>query len=150
MIFTGYHSDEKKNILKALVKVQSELQNLTKDTKAFKYKYVKLDKLVDAIKEPLNKNGIFFTQMPLGSNGEIGVRTTLYHTSGEWIATQILSPIAELSGQNMYQSQGSAITYFRRYSLASMLGLCDVDDIDAQGTAKAYKAKTVKSEDLDF
>ena len=36
MIFTDYHSDEKKNILKALVKVQSELQNLTKDTKAFK------------------------------------------------------------------------------------------------------------------
>jgi hypothetical protein len=149
-MWTNFHSDEKKNILKALVKVQSELQNLTKDTKAFKYKYVKLDKLVDAIKEPLNKNDIFFTQMPLGEGNEVGIRTTLYHTSGEWISTQILSPIAELSGQNMYQSQGSAITYLRRYSLASMLGLCDVDDTDAQGTAKAYKAKTVKSEDLDF
>lgn len=148
MMWTTYESEEKTNIVKALVKVQSELENLTKDTQAFKYKYVKLDKLVDAVKEPLNKNGIFFSQMPLGDNNQIGVRTTFYHTSGEWIATQMLSPIAELQGQNMYQSQGSAITYFRRYSLAAMLGLCDVDDTDAQG--KVEKSYKVKSDDLDF
>ena len=106
MIISNYESDEKTNIIKALIKVQSELENLTK------------------------------------------VRTTFYHTSGEWIATQMLSPIAELGGQNLYQSQGSAITYFRRYQLASMLGLCDVDDIDAQGEqTKAYK---IQSDDLDF
>ncbi len=148
MMWTNYESEEKTNIIKALVKVQSDLENLTKDTQAFKYKYVKLDKLVDAVKEPLNKNGIFFSQMPLGDNNQIGVRTVFYHTSGEWIATQLLSPIAELQGQNMYQSQGSAITYFRRYSLAAMLGLCDVDDTDAQG--KVEKSYKVKSDDLDF
>ena len=148
MIISNYESDEKTNIIKALIKVQSELENSTKDTKAFKYKYVKLDKLVDAVKVPLNKNGIFFSQMPIGNNNAVGVRTTFYHTSGEWIATQMLSPIAELGGQNLYQSQGSAITYFRRYQLASMLGLCDVDDIDAQGEqTKAYK---IQSDDLDF
>tara|TARA_R100000664_G_C2715871_1_gene111004 strand:- start:144 stop:587 length:444 start_codon:yes stop_codon:yes gene_type:complete len=147
-MWTNYESEEKTNIIKALVKVQSDLENLTKDTQAFKYKYVKLDKLVDAVKEPLNKNGIFFSQMPLGDNNQIGVRTVFYHTSGEWIATQLLSPIAELQGQNMYQSQGSAITYFRRYSLAAMLGLCDVDDTDAQG--KVEKSYKVKSDDLDF
>ena len=86
--------------------------------------------------------------MPLGDNNQIGVRTIFYHTSGEWIATQLLSPIAELQGQNMYQSQGSAITYFRRYSLAAMLGLCDVDDTDAQG--KVEKTYKVQSDDLDF
>jgi len=148
MMWTSFESDEKTNIIKALVKVQSQLENLTKDTQAFKYKYVKLDKLVDAVKEPLNKNGIFFSQMPLGDSNQIGVRTIFYHTSGEWIATQLLSPIAELQGQNMYQSQGSAITYFRRYSLAAMLGLCDVDDTDAQG--KVEKTYTVQSDDLDF
>ena len=147
-MWTSFESDEKTNIIKALVKVQSQLENLTKDTQAFKYKYVKLDKLVDAVKEPLNKNGIFFSQMPLGDSNQIGVRTIFYHTSGEWIATQLLSPIAELQGQNMYQSQGSAITYFRRYSLAAMLGLCDVDDTDAQG--KVEKTYTVQSDDLDF
>tara|TARA_R100000655_G_scaffold108858_2_gene161789 strand:+ start:2356 stop:2805 length:450 start_codon:yes stop_codon:yes gene_type:complete len=149
-MWTSFESNERTNIIKALVKVQSELENLTKDTQAFKYKYVKLDKLVDAVKEPLNKNGIFFTQMPLGNGSEVGVRTTLYHTSGEWIATQMLSPIAELQGQNMYQSQGSAITYFRRYSLAAMLGLCDVDDTDAQGKVEKTYAKKITSDDLDF
>ena len=148
MMWTSFESDEKTNIIKALVKVQSELENLTKDTQAFKYKYVNLPKLVDAVKEPLNKNGIFFSQMPLGDNNQIGVRTIFYHTSGEWIATQLLSPIAELQGQNMYQSQGSAITYFRRYSLAAMLGLCDVDDTDAQG--KVEKTYKVQSDDIDF
>jgi hypothetical protein len=149
-MWTNFESNETTNIIKALVKVQSDLENLTKDTQAFKYKYVKLDKLVDAVKEPLNKNGIFFTQMPLGNGSEVGVRTTFYHTSGEWIATQMLSPIAELQGQNMYQSQGSAITYFRRYQLAAMLGLCDIDDTDAQGKVEKTYAKKITSDDLDF
>ena len=65
MMWTSFESDEKTNIIKALVKVQSELENLTKDTQAFKYKYVNLPKLVDAVKEPLNNNGIFISQMPL-------------------------------------------------------------------------------------
>ncbi len=151
----NFNSEETKQIIKALIKTQSELSNLTKDTQAFKYKYVKLDKLVDAIKKPLNKNGIFFTQMPIGADNEIGVRTTLYHISGEWIATEVLSPIAELQGQNTYQAIGSAITYFRRYSLASMLGLCDVDDNDAAGTQTSVKSRKFKAghqgdDGLDF
>ena len=113
----NFNSNETKNIIKSLIKVQSELTNLTKDTQAYNYKYVKLDKLIDAVKETLNKNGIFLTQMPIGGDSEIGVKTTLFHTSGEWISTEVLSPIAELKGQNTYQAIGSAITYFRRYSL---------------------------------
>ena len=43
----------------------------------------------------------------------------------------IKSPIAESKGMNTYQSVGSAITYFRRYSLSAFTGIASEEDVDA-------------------
>ncbi len=70
--------------------------------------------------------------MPVGDNESVGVNTVYMHAeSGEWISCQIKSPIAESKGMNTYQSVGSAITYFRRYSLSSFVGIASEEDVDA-------------------
>ena len=50
--------------------------------------------------------------------------TTLAHASGEWIAGQM--PV--LTKDASPQGQGSGITYARRYALAAIVGLAQIDD----------------------
>ena len=47
-----------------------------------------------------------------------------------------------LKGQNDFQVLGSAITYLRRYSLSSILGLVTDEDADAAGEQEALRQRT--------
>jgi hypothetical protein len=47
---------------------------------------------------------------------------------------------------NTYQSIGSAITYFRRYSLSSFVGIASEEDVDA-ASKETRKPTTNKGED---
>ena len=50
--------------------------------------------------------------------------TTLLHTSGQWMRSELLvTPKDETS-----QAMGSALTYARRYALCAMVGVAQVDD----------------------
>ena len=68
----------------------------------------------------------------------------MHAESGEWITNVIKSPIAESKGMNTYQSIGSAITYFRRYSLSSFTGIASEEDVDA--ASPKTKNNTVTTE----
>ena len=50
--------------------------------------------------------------------------TTLAHSSGEWIKS--ITPI--LARDESAQAQGSGITYARRYALAAIVGIAQIDD----------------------
>jgi hypothetical protein len=52
------------------------------------------------------------------------LKTILAHSSGEWVKS--ITPI--LTKDNSPQAQGSGITYARRYALAAIVGLAQVDD----------------------
>jgi hypothetical protein len=49
---------------------------------------------------------------------------------------------------NDYQVMGSAFTYFRRYTLSSMLGLVTDKDIDASGEQTGKRKETITDERL--
>ena len=84
--------------------------------------------------------------MPVGSDNEIGVETLYMHTSGEWIRSAVCSPIVESKQMNVYQSVGSAITYFRRYSLSAFVGIASDEDNDvAQIPTQAQKTPAKKT-----
>jgi hypothetical protein len=51
---------------------------------------------------------------------------------------------------NEYQSFGSGVTYYRRYALASMLGLITDKDIDACGVQVEAKTIQVETKPLQF
>ena len=90
----------------------------------FKSKYADLGTILSAIKDPLQKVGLTFSQFPSGENELTSI--IMHPESGEWMeATYKMTP-----SKNDPQGQGSAITYQRRYALGAILALNLGDDDD--------------------
>jgi len=90
----------------------------------FRSKYADLASVWDACREPLSKNGLAVIQPVQAKGAQVTVTTILAHKSGEWISSDLTLNAA----QNTPQAIGSAITYGRRYALASMVGVAPDDD----------------------
>jgi hypothetical protein len=59
----------------------------------------------------------------------MSLTTVLAHASGEWIASDW--PVCTLSDMAAPRRMGAALTYARRYSLFSLVGIAGEDDLDA-------------------
>lgn len=117
-----------KNLLKALAKFQQEVPILHKDSKGIFYTYTDLPEIIRVITPYLKSNNLGFTQLLEGSQ----LKTIIFHTeSGEMLESSADIPSDTLKGMNQFQILGSAITYMRRYSLSSALGLVTDKDLDA-------------------
>ncbi len=62
-------------------------------------------------------------------SGLIRLTTTLVHASGEWVASDW--PVCPISETAAPHRLGAALTYARRYSLFTMVGIAGEDDGDA-------------------
>lgn len=126
------HSESIINLAKALVSFQGKVKDPAKDkdNPFFKSKYVGLDSLLDAVRPVLSECGLGFIQSPSGNGQDISITTLLMHTSGEWLQSD---PFTLRATKNDAQGTGSAVTYARRYSLSSILGVAWDDDDDANG-----------------
>ena len=135
------HSDELKNIAKALAKFQADIKDPArdKDNPYFESKYVALDGLLDAVRPVLATNGLSFIQSPVSNGQDMGVTTLLMHDSGEWIESD---PFVLHAVKNDPQAGGSAITYARRYSLSAVLGVAWDDDDDANIATKGHQSRS--------
>lgn len=114
-------------IAPALLKAQKEITFAVKDSTNphFKSSYADLESVIEAIKKPLNDNGIIFIQSFSPSElGKLNLTTRLMHESGEWIEDELTMPLQK----NDAQGYGSAATYSRRYALAAITGLYQADD----------------------
>lgn len=113
-------------LAEALSKAQSEMDSAKKDSinPHFKSKYADLASVIDAIR-PIYKYGLSYVQTLKGKT----LLTVLMHTSGEWISSELELIIQK----NDMQGLGSALTYARRYSLSSMMGIAQDDD-DGEGS----------------
>jgi ERF superfamily len=113
-------------LAEALAKAQGEMDNAKKDSSNpfFKSKYADLAAVIDSIKEPLSKNSLSYVQFLDEENEKSYLITKLMHSSGEWISGRLKLILKQQDMQGM----GSAITYARRYSISSMVGLAQDDD----------------------
>lgn len=120
-----------KNIYKALAAFQQDVPNIYKNSQGYGYKFADLGEINDIIKPLLKKHGLGYTQPIEGD----AIKTVLFHVdSGETIESLTNIPQGvQLAKMNEFQVLGSAITYLRRYSLSSMLGLVTDEDADAAG-----------------
>lgn len=125
-------SESTQKITEALIEFHKEVGTVTKDAvnPHFKNKYASLTAIIEAIREPLTKNGLTFVQFP---DGENQLTTRLMHSSGEWMQASYQM----IPAKNDPQGLGSAITYQRRYSLGAILGLATEEDDD--GNAASMK-----------
>lgn len=130
-----------KQIATALIKAQSEMSDAKKNAKNpfLKNSYADLNAIREAVIPVLNENKIAVLQPMTQINGEMYIQTLLLHESGETIES--LTKVV-VSKQNDAQSQGSGITYARRYGLQSLLNVGAVDD---DGT-KAYEPQKQTTE----
>lgn len=120
-----------KSIYKALADFQSEVGTINKSSSGYGYNYADLEEITTTIKPLLKKHNLGYTQPIDGTQ----LKTILFHTeSGESIDSVIDIPQGvQFKGMNEFQVLGSAITYLRRYSLSSILGLVSDEDKDAHG-----------------
>jgi len=116
-----------KLIAKALLEAQKEMGNALKDSKNpfFKSTYADLNSIREACMPALNKQGIVVLQPTAFIDGKNFIKTILLHESGESIES--LTEIV-YSKQNDAQSQGSGITYARRYGLQCIANVGAEDD----------------------
>jgi hypothetical protein len=123
-----------KNLFAALVKAQSEISAAVKDSTNphFKSKYADLASVVSAIKPALSKHGLGFVQVFREASGGVIIETIIIHESGEQFPC---GPLFVPASKQDAQGYGSAITYTRRYSLQTAVGLPSEDD-DGNGASK--------------
>ena len=127
-------SNEVNEIFKAQVAMQKEMTNIGKDSKGYGYNYTSLEKLIEHARPILAKHKLGFIQSNTSTDdGKVGVTTRLIHETGQWVEDTMTAPLYKLAKMNEYQVAGSIITYFRRYALASMIGIASDEDMDATG-----------------
>jgi hypothetical protein len=124
-------SESIEQIAKALITFHVKCETIKKDAKNpfFKSTYASLSNILDAINEPLIECGLSISQFPTGTDG---LTTILMHESGEYIAGEYSMRPAK----DDPQGRGSAITYQRRYAIASVLSL-NIDE-DDDGNAATH------------
>lgn len=123
-----------KHLFKALADFQQEVPTIHKGTQGYGYSYSDLPAIFKVINPLLQKHGLGFTQLINSHDGQNYLTTVIFHVeSGEKIDSNCLIPYVPLKGMNDFQSFGSGVTYFRRYALASALGLVTDKDTDASG-----------------
>lgn len=95
-----------------------------------KSKYATLNAVVDACRDVLLGNGIWVLQYPVPVEpGCLGLVTKLIHAeSGEWQGSCMVMPLSKADPQGY----DSALTYARRYALATLVGLVTEADDDAE------------------
>ena len=147
------YSNELSNICKALAKVQAEIKNPIKNqtNKGVQGspKYANLeDTLQEYVRPICSKNGIsIFQSVKTDENGRVGVCTVLFHESGEFIESDyvfcdVVIPLSNAGKKVLTEGQatGVCITYLRRYSLNSALGI--TGDNDTDGSYADYEEET--------
>jgi len=120
-------------IAPSLLAAQKDMGDAKKDSKNpfFKSSYADLNAVREVAIPAFNKHGISVLQPTVTLDGKNYVQTLLLHESGEYLAS--LTEIKNTKGDA--QSEGSGISYARRYGLQSFANIGAVDD-DAESTMK--------------
>lgn len=137
VLSTVTFSESKSNIFGALAKAQANMGKAFKDSvnPAFRSKFVSMASVLEAVLPSFNANGLAVLQHPVLEGVEmIHLTTVVTHESGEWMQSVCSMPVA---GKRDAHAVGSAISYLRRYSLASIAGVIQSDDDGNAATDQA-------------
>ena len=129
-------------IAAALAKAQGELINPEKSLTATirspfpkdrdrTFRYASLSSGLDIVRKALGKHEIATVQTTAIDQeaGLIRLTTVLAHSSGEWLSSDW--PVCPVTDTAAPHKMGAALTYARRYSLFTLVGIAGEDDLDA-------------------
>ena len=125
------------NIYTKLSEVKKEIGAISKDSTNpfFKSKYFDINGLLKHVEPLLDKNGLLLLQPIV--DGLVYSQIIDVETGDKVESSMLMSTLSDP------QKMGSMITYYRRYTLQSLLGLQAEDD-DANAASKASKLPPAK------
>ena len=141
-----FESQSLDKLYAALAKAQLEMlpAKTGSSNPFFKSKYADLASIVKASRNSLGTNGLSVIQR-IVRNGSAGMTllTRLCHASGQWIESSMtVNP-----PKQDIQSLGSYLTYLRRYTYSSIVGVvaCDDDDDGEAAIGRSPQKPMAKS-----
>ena len=130
------------NLAAALAKAQIALVNPEKSLVATirqggasgveqTFRYAPLSSGLEIVRKTLGEHEIATVQTTAIDQGAgiVNLTTVLAHSSGEWISSDW--PVCALSETATPRRMGAALTYARRYTLFTLVGIAGEDDLDA-------------------
>lgn len=137
-----------KTIFGKFLAAQTELQNVAKDQKAkagqATYRYADISDVLSMVRPILNKHGLCLMQRAESTEHTVTIETFLYDADGNEIRSGGFTVSTTGLMQKGVQAHGSAVTYARRYSLVTFLGVAYGDDDDGQQAVKHHQAPAPK------
>lgn len=129
-------TDDISKLSAALAIAQGQIESASKDSTNphFRSKYSDFNSIREAIRKPLSSNGIAYYQFPRVIDKGVEVETLLVHgESGQSVSEVLMIPCGQMTPQVI----GSAITYCKRYSLQTIVGVSSEEDDDGNAAEKA-------------
>lgn len=126
-----------KTIYTKLAELKKEVGKMTKDSKNpfFNSKYFDINQLLEHLEPLLQKNNLIVLQPVI--NKEVVSKIIEIETGDEICSSLELPPLTDP------QKIGSAITYYRRYTLQSLLGIQAEDDDANKASVKETKKEPI-------
>lgn len=138
-------SEQINELADALSKLQGQIKDAVKDTKAYGHMYAELTQMFDIARPLLQKTGLSISQLPYNKDEKVGVETILMHSSGQFLSSCIEMPLIDGKGMNTAQKVGSVISYIRKYSYMAILGFTQKgEDDDAQAIEEKPRFEQAK------
>lgn len=112
------------------------------------YNYASLGDIITEIQKPLQRCGLSYHWRVNNDDSFIEVTCILAHKSGYELQTSISAAKDATPGKSNVQAIASTITYLKRYTLISLLGIGTADpDDDAQSTLNIDKKQKINDKD---
>jgi len=130
--------------MKRIFEIQKKIGAIIKDSKNphFKNTYFDINKLIEELKPLLIEQNLMVVQPLTHLEGKPAIQTIVYDSEGNALLDYTI-PLPENSDP---QKMGSAITYYRRYSLVSMFFLqAEDDDGNAASQPQQAQSRTAKA-----
>lgn len=126
----------------ALSKAMGEIENATKNktNPHFRNNYADLSEVLNTIRPTFSQNGLALIQSTSYDGSLVSVTTAVTHSSGG----SIMFTASCVPAKSDAQGIGSATTYLRRYSAASVAGIAQEDD-DGNSSQHDNKSSKVQS-----
>ncbi len=135
-------SIEQKELFAAMAKAQSEMPIATKSSvnPFFKSNYASFSDIVKASRPVLSKNGLSVSQNIIErENGQKYLYTILMHASGQFLASRLKI----IPQKPDIQEFGKYVSYIKRYTYASIVGVADAQEDDDGESAMAEVRKDI-------
>jgi len=144
----------KRDFYESFSKFQSSIPTIFKNSEVNmgygkpKYNYATLSDIITAIQKHLGEANLSFRWDVKNDDVMIEVTCILSHKGGYELQTSIAAPRDSSPGKSTVQAIASTITYLKRYTLVSLLGIGTADpDDDAQSTLNIDKKQVINDKD---